>query len=92
MSGGYFEYNQYHIQDIASEIERFIELARTNLDEDGPEANELSPETLERFHEAVLTLRRAFEMAERIDMLLSADLEEETFNERWVEQFGSRAQ
>jgi len=84
MSGGHFEYKQHQIEDIASEIERIVQTGGKNISE--YDTTILSPETLIRFQEAVLALRRAAHMAERIDYLLSGDDGEETFHERWNEK------
>lgn len=76
MSGGHFDYDQYKIGKIADWVED--EILRTHVWEPVWEQ-----ETVERFKEAVLTLRRAQIMAHRIDWLLSGDDGEETFAVRW---------
>lgn len=84
MSGGHFDYKQYHIDDIVSKIEYLIE---TN-----DEANEWGnsrgylEETLAKFKEALTTLRRGAIMAQRIDWLVSGDDGEESFHQRWEEE------
>lgn len=72
MSGGHWDYRQYQIEDMATDIERIIEL---DCAESGP--------VLERFEKAAKTLRMAAAMAHRIDWLLSGDDSEETFLARW---------
>lgn len=77
MSGGFFDYRDSYIGEIAGEVERL------------GAANELaySRETLRRFKQAVATLRRAYNMAYCIDMLVSGDDSEESFKKRW-ESYG----
>ena len=87
MSGGYFDYTQYKIGQIADEIEHLIE---TN---DSDELNDwgdligrgYQPEVIERFRLAIATLRKAEVMAQRIDWLVSDDDGEESFLRRWDE-------
>lgn len=86
MHGGHFDYQQFRIEDIASEIETVI--AR---EWNGPvEGEAFNEATLVRFQEAVQILRRAAQMAQSIDMLLSGDDSEETFNEEWMAAFRSK--
>jgi len=85
MSGGHFEYAQYHIGEIADSIE---ELVRTNdsteKDEWGSEIGHHYPDDIiEKFKEAAHTLRRAHAMAQRVDWLVSGDDGEEAFRKRW---------
>lgn len=75
MSGGHFDYNQYKIDQIACDIEQFIY--------DNEEDNDrYTAETIERFKEAVHTLRLAYAYAHRIDWLLSGDDSEDNFHKR----------
>jgi len=88
MSGGYFNYDQNKIEQIADDIERVIR------DNDSEEKNEwgerigygFSPQVIERFEEAIYTLRQAAEMAQRVDWLLSWDDGEQSFLRRWDEE------
>ncbi len=75
MSGGHFYYNQYHIENIAVEIERII-------NENG---SEFSEETLNRFAEGLAILKMAYIYAQRIDWLLSGDDGEEYFHRRLLQ-------
>jgi hypothetical protein len=74
MSGGAFNYNDYHITGVADQIEEII---RNN--EDNPEYGEL---TIQRYREAVKLLREASVYVHRIDWLLSGDDGEDTFHKR----------
>jgi hypothetical protein len=76
MSGGHFNYKQYEIGAIADEIESLIS------------DNEYSPEIIERFVEAVFSLRNAEIMVQRIDYLVSEDDGEEAFIRRLDEELG----
>ena len=84
MSGGHFNYQQYRLRDIADEIATIVDNNDSKkLDEDGyPLGRGYPPPVIEKFTEAVKTLRRAEIMAHRIDWLLSGDDGEETFLER----------
>lgn len=73
MSGGYFNYDQYRIDSIAESIETYI---YDNNDD------RYTPETLDKFREAVVLLRKASVYAQRIDWLLSGDDAEEYFHVR----------
>mgnify|MGYP001092975859 CR=1 FL=1 len=90
MSGGYFDYNQWRVNDIADQIERVI----ANNDDDTPDeygrrhGRGYSAETLARFREAVAALNRAAKMAQRVDWLLSGDDSEDSFHRRWDEEIG----
>jgi hypothetical protein len=74
MSGGFFNYDQYKIGEIADELREIIR-SEGNCDS----------ATLEKFYEALNTLERAKIMAQRIDWLLSCDDGVESFLKRWDE-------
>jgi len=77
MSGGTFDYNQDHISWIAREIEDLID------NNDSPKGGQgFSPQTIERFAQAVDLLRRAHILVHRIDYLLAGDDGEDNFHER----------
>lgn len=76
MSGGAFNYNDYHITGIADQIEEFI---RDNEDRSEYRYSEA---TIQRFREAVKLLREAGVYVHRIDWLVSGDDGEETFHKR----------
>jgi hypothetical protein len=88
MSGGHFEYQQYRLHDIASQIKELIE---SNDDESLNEwgyrrGHGYSAETIEKFKTAVDTLRKAAIMAQRVDWLVSGDDGEDSFHRRWAEE------
>jgi hypothetical protein len=74
MSGGYFNYKQHLIHDVAQELAEVIR----GYEEYGFE----DPETLEEFKTGYGLLLRAYIYAHRIDYLLSGDDGEETFHRR----------
>lgn len=74
MSGGAFNYNDYHITGIADHIE---ELIRDNEDN-----TVYSEATIQRFREAVKLLREAGVYVHRIDWLVSGDDGEDSFHKR----------
>lgn len=88
MSGGHFNYKQHGIFDIADDIEQMVsENDSTELDEyDYRKGYGFPPEIIERFKEAVVTLRKAGTMAQRVDWLASGDDGEESFMRRWDEE------
>jgi hypothetical protein len=88
MSGGHFEYQQYRLHDIASQIKELIESNDDeSLDEWGyRRGHGYSAETIEKFKIAVDTLEKAAIMAQRVDWLVSGDDGEDSFHRRWVEE------
>jgi hypothetical protein len=85
MSGGHFKYQQYRLNDIASQIKELIE---SNDDESLNEwgyrrGHGYSTETIEKFKIAVDTLEKAAIMAQRVDWLVSGDDGEDSFHRRW---------
>lgn len=83
MSGGYFNYQQYLFEDIAQQIEHFIKKSESSSPEDFHYYNQ---ETLQKFREAVNTIRQAGIMTQRIDWLVSGDDGEEEFHKRLQEE------
>ena len=81
MSGGYFDYNQFHIDEIAREIERFLD-ERTDSDWDKQFYSSLSEKTIEAIREYTQVIKKAAIYAHRIDYLLSGDDGEESFHRR----------
>jgi len=80
MSGGFFDYGQFHCTSMAEAIESLI---IKNAAADKHEKYNI--ETIEKFKEAVQYLKLAGEMAQRVDWLVSGDDSEGTFHERWKE-------
>ena len=85
MSGGYFDYAQHGLDDIADEIEELIESNDDEVLNDWGEPVGLgySEETIEKFKLAVKTLRMAGKMVNGVDLLVSGDDGEESFHSRW---------
>lgn len=83
MSGGHFDYWQYHIGSIAEQIEDLIK-NNNEADEYG-DARNFNKETLSQFRKAVKILKIAEIYAQRVDWLVSGDDGEETFMERLKE-------
>jgi hypothetical protein len=75
MSGGYFDYKQYYITDIAESIELFLK-----------NENDFSKATIDEFKTAIKLLNKAAVYAQRIDWLISSDDGEESFHERLKEE------
>jgi hypothetical protein len=91
MSGGHFNYQQYRIKDIATEID---ELIASNDDETLDQygyrrGRGYSEKTIARFAQAAKQLRIAATMAQRVDWLVSGDDGEESFHRRWEEELST---
>ena len=94
MSGGHFNYQQYHISDIADSIQEEIDNNNEPwFPKDTPYSWEqrinseftgvrYSDETIKEFKNAVKYLRIAAIYAQRVDWLLSGDDSEESFHRR----------
>ena len=101
MSGGHFDYWQYHIDRIAEDIKDVIiknkvevpnaEHERWDYDSDGNLYDYakyyycFDDETIEKFKEAYKKLKEAYVYAQRVDWLLSGDDGEESFHKRLKE-------
>ncbi len=91
MSGGYFDYKEWHIDQIADDVESYISKCDRKEekdwgyeDENGkyiPYVYEESEEVLNEFRKGLKILRQAFVYAKRIDYLLSGDDGDESFLE-----------
>lgn len=88
MSGGYFDYQQFHIGGISRAIEELIESNHDQtLNSWGEKVGRnYSDETIAKFKQAVTVLKKAEAMAQRIDWLVSGDDSEESFHRRWNEE------
>ena len=83
MSGGYFDYEQYKIDQIADQVGLLIR--NNGKKEKGEWYPDFDEVTIDKFKEAAFILRKAAIMAQRIDWLVSGDDGEETFHTRWEE-------
>ena len=91
MSGGFFDYKEWHINQIADDVESYIDKCDRKeekdwgyKDENGkyiPYVYEESEEVLNEFRKGLKILRQAFVYAKRIDYLLSGDDGDESFLE-----------
>jgi len=81
MSGGYFDYKQFELQQIADNIEQIV---LENADQDWD--CRYKHETIEKFNKAINLLREAYVYVQRIDWLISGDDSENTFHNRLKEQ------
>jgi hypothetical protein len=93
MSGGHFEYRQYHIEVIADDVEQLIiNNGSQELDDYGyRKHNEYSPATIEQFKTALKVLRLAKIYTQRIDWLVSGDDGEDAFHRRLVDELSKVA-
>lgn len=90
MSGGFFDYAQYKIAEIADAVERLISNNNdTSLDEWGyRKGHGYSEETIQEFKRALVFLKLAEIYAQRIDWLASGDDGEDSFHRRISEDIG----
>ena len=92
MSGGHFDYYQYHIREIAESIQEELDqqgqaIPKSSLRYGYSDQEQLfyetySPKVQEIFIEAVKALKTAYVYAQRIDWFLSGDDGEESFLKR----------
>jgi len=97
MSGGFFDYKQWHIDNIADQIEQEVIMSGKPIPRSKWDYNEMMEyeethkqpmnyafpdEVLRRMEEAVYALRKAAIYAQRVDYLLCSDDGEESFMER----------
>jgi hypothetical protein len=84
MSGGYFNYDQSRINQIAEEIENviFYNDDETPDEYGGTKGRGYSPETIAEFQTAIQALQTAYIYAQRIDWLISGDDGEDNFHKR----------
>jgi len=80
MSGGYFDYDQYKIGQIADSLEQIIL--------DPHEIHRYSDDVIIRFKEGLSALKVAQVYAQRIDWLISGDDGEESFLSRLNNDLG----
>ena len=91
MSGGFFQYKQWQIDQIADDVESYINKCDRKEEKDWgyedqsgkyiPYVYEESEEVLNEFRKGLKILRQAFVYAKRIDYLLSGDDGDESFLE-----------
>ena len=84
MSGGYFDYNQYKIDEIIQQMADLIREQKYPITQDEKECA-LSDETIKEFETALKYLQLASVYTQRVDWLVSGDDGEDTFHERLKE-------
>jgi hypothetical protein len=84
MSGGYFDYQQYRLHDMAESIREVLN------ERPKPGDPVWSKETRKVFKLAIEALFFAELYVQRIDWLLSGDDSEETFHQRLIEKLKER--
>lgn len=86
MSGGAFDGNQHRLTDMIDIINLAIERNKEGLDLGYGEKyyTNYSEKTLERFKMAAFALEHTRDMVDAIDRLISADTNEESFDEEWT--------
>lgn len=84
MSGGFYEYKQYVLDEIADSIQLEIE-QNDSTEDDGfghDRGRHYAPLVIDRMSEAVMALRTAYIYAQHVDWLLSGDDSEDSFLRR----------
>lgn len=101
MSGGYFDYKQYQINDLIDEMEHIVQNCDMEpaLDKNGYNTcdnNSLKPyvKDTERFKKEVIKVKKYLELSkiyvQRIDWFLSGDDGEDTFYKRLDDEMKER--
>lgn len=80
MSGGYFDYDQHRITDMAESMEQVV----------GNNTYNYSEATLAKIRIAIKTANQAAMMIQRVDWLLSFDDGEDSFHKRWAEEIDQK--
>lgn len=80
MSGGEFDYKQFHIDEIADSLERTI--ANNKIKNEYDFCNDFSDETIAKLQETADLLKKVSTMVHHADWLISSDIGEETYHER----------
>lgn len=78
MSGGYFDYKEFHIERIIEKLESVLSSEK---------AGQFRYDTVHEFETALYSLKTSYKYVNRIDYLLSGDDSEETFHKRLAEDF-----
>lgn len=91
MSGGHFDFSQYHIERIADELEAIIERNKSvETDKyDDPIGMGFSDDVVCKLRDGVRILREAHIYATRIDWLVSGDDGEQPFLDRLNEELNA---
>jgi hypothetical protein len=84
MSGGHFQYQQYHLLDIVDKIEELIENNYCNDKNQWGDVigTHYNRETIREFDKAVELLKQAHTYVQRIDWLISGDDGVDCFHSR----------
>ena len=75
MSGGHFEYKQFHMNDIKDELINLVET--NNIPDENGYVRNYSKETIDKFKKVIKKLKKAEFFVNRIDLLVSGDISEE---------------
>lgn len=85
MSGGFFEYRDYHIGTVADDLEQLVNNGVNVEGYYSEEYKNYSDETKQELKNALEILRKAEVYAHRIDWLLSGDDGEKSFHKNLKE-------
>jgi len=85
MSGGYFDYGQWWLVDMAEKLEGLVVKERSEEDPGDGFRHDFTDETLKTLELTAGLLRRVFVLAHSADYLLSGDHGEESFHREIAE-------
>lgn len=80
MSGGFFDYKQFHIQYITDELEETIENQKSRLENNDP--GHYSKEMIEEMERVLKRLKEDYVLIHHLDYLLDGDIDENDYFER----------
>lgn len=89
MSGGHFDYQQYHLNDIAMGIKELI--GHNGVKNEDGYGYDFNNKTIKEFKTAIELLEKAAVYVQRIDWLISGDDGEDTFHERLKEDLNDNS-
>ncbi|MFW6311207.1 MAG: hypothetical protein ACOC1K_03120 [Nanoarchaeota archaeon] len=81
MSGGFFEYNQYHLNEMAEKLEYLIE--NNNKKDEFGYSTDYPDKIIKIFSQVKDELRIMSEKIHRLDYLICDDYGVDTFLEKW---------
>ena len=87
MGGGHFDYQNHVLFEITESID--VAIINNNVKNDSDFCTEYSNDTLEKFRFVSKQLHLLNDLVHHVDYLLSGDLGEDSFNERWKKSIQS---
>ena len=85
MSGGFFNYKQYELSTMISEIESVLQRQGT-VDDGGYQYPSYPEDIVDRMKETICQMQKCENMLQRVDWFLSGDDGDDSFRRRWKEE------